>query len=246
MRKKLIESAIIIGGLVISLVSNFISGANMNALSWILTALGSGLVLGGVIFSIFSRDKVLSPRDYVALFEDRKKYLPELKSTIELKIARHEYLMNKASKCSFEDYGKKYFWNNKKYKDSMKKHPNNINFAYQIGFWATGFIGDNLLYKDLIKADDTLSEIESKYKLLYSHIKDKKLKKLLNNYWYFDRVANSGWIFEEMMKNSKQKITIPKRRLMSIGFDTQGNFKSRRLSMVIERIDELLDGVEDE
>lgn len=246
MRKKIIESAIIIGGLFISLVPNLILGANMNALSWVFTILGSSLVLGGVIFSIFTKEKTLSPRDYIALFEDRKKYLPELKTIIAAKINRHEYLMNKSSKASFEDYGKEYFWNNKKYKDSLRKHPNNINFAYQIGFWATGFIADNLLYQDLMKADDILSEIESKYKLLYSQIKDRKLKKLLKDYWYLERVANSGWIFEELMKNSKQQITVTKRRLMNIGFRTQGDFKGKKLSMIIERIDELSNGEKDE
>jgi uncharacterized ferritin-like protein (DUF455 family) len=77
---------------------------------------------------------------------------------------------------------------------------------------------------------------------LHSPIGYSELDKLLNKYWDVEVHANSWWIFEEIMKNSKQKITITKRRLMAKGIAKIISYKPKFHSEVIKRVDELLKG----
>jgi hypothetical protein len=199
------------------------------------------------IYGILKHDKCLSPKEALELLNKRKEYLPELKTIIENKIKEHDLCRDKASNTSIEDYSKSYFWNNHKYRSSLKRHPNNINLAFQEALFASGFITDNLLYQDLIKRDPNMSNIESKYNILFAQITDKKLKKYIKDYWWYEQRFNSWRVLEEIIKNGKYKININKLRILNtVSNKFSSPQKNKALSKIMNRIDELLDGMEDE
>jgi hypothetical protein len=231
------------GSILLSVFTIFQEGVQMNITSWILAILGAGLIIYAAIKTPNTRP---TKTEIDALVNTRMGYLPDLQNVIEKKIHIHDELKLQACNCPFEEYGKKYFWGNKQYRDSMKKHPNDINFALQTGFWSSGFVLKNILYQDLIKADIKISGIESQYDLIFSKIKDKKLRKFIKDYWWYEFRANSLWIFMEMMKVSNVKIELTRRKLAHLGVDAMVNMKSLALKRINTRTDELLDGAEDE
>ena len=200
-------------------------GATLNLMTWILGGVGIILVLYG---AIFTPNKCPTFSELTALVEKRKQYLPRLKEITETKINKHDEIRDKASKASFEEYGRKYFAGNRKYRESLKKDPGNINFAIQTGLFSADFISNNLLYQDLLKLE--MGNIESQYNILYTQIADRRLKKLLKNYWDIEKKGNSEWIFGELMKTGKQNINIPKRHLLNGGTEAIIWIKNREFS----------------
>lgn len=231
-----------IGAWILSVLPFFQEGSMMNATSWALLAIGTILVLWGIL----KREHQLSPKEAANLLKDRAEYLPKLKNNIQEQTKQVEHIRDIASKITFTQYLGKYY-------SFLKGTKKRSSFIGKIGDipWAIRIVPsgvtNNLYYHDLKKMDDLYNSLETEYELLLPEIKDRKLKKKLKNFWDLEDMNNSRIAFGQMVKNDKYPISPEARKIAN----KMEKFYKRSLKLIpiteiMERIDELLDGEPDE
>lgn len=210
-----------------------------------------GLALIGVsailfVMNLRRKEHQLSPRQAADLLKSREHYLPQLKENIINKTKCLKHVRDMASKMTFNEYLTKYV-----------SHPSKLNIKIHgllfvlkenilIGFKVGSAMYNNLYYEDLKQKDDILIPLETEYDLLIAQVKDKNLKKKLNEHWDVVDKSNSRIIFEKMMRHI-DTLSPMRRNLVNI----VEKIYSRRLKPITlrkinDRIDELLYGELDE
>ena len=204
------------------------------------------LSCGLYAWGICKHEHHLSPREAADLLESRKEYMPQLKGNVANRTKQLEHIRDMASDMIFNEYLSKYVSDPSKL--NIKNH--GLFFVLKeyvlIGFKVGSAMYNNLYYEDLKKADDVLRPLETEYDLLVSQVKDKNLKKKLNEHWDIVDKTNSRIIFEQMMRK-KDTLSPIRRNLVNI----VEKFYSRKLKPITirrinDRIDELLYGELDE
>jgi len=197
------------------------------------------LSCGLYAWGICKHEHHLSPREVADLLESRKEYLPQLKGNVANKTKQLEHIRDMASDMIFNEYLSKYVSDPSKL--NIKNHGLFLVLREYvlIGFKVGSAMYNNLYYEDLKKADDVLRPLETEYDLLVSQVKDKNLKKKLNEYWDIVDKTNSRIIFEQMMRK-KDTFSPIRRNLVNI----VEKFYSRKLkSITIRRINDRIDGL---
>ncbi len=179
MRKRLLEAASIIGGMVLSLVPYFSQGANMTVTSWVLVGIGICLVLFGVLYGIF-RSKTHTYLEMQQIVESRKEYLPKVKECLAQYIARVEYLAENDKRLyNLEEYKNVYFKNGIK---GIRKYvqPNRIREAYYWELYQREKIWkDNAIYRQVKQGDDKTKALLNQIEYYIPIITDRKLRKYI-------------------------------------------------------------------
>lgn len=229
------------GGLALTVAPYFEESDKMNALTWVLVAVGSGLVLWGIA----KPEHQLSPKENEDLLKNRRQYLPKLKNNIEKQTLRLEYIRGLAGKITFTQYLEKYYPSLKGTKKKTdKRNINDIYLGSKIGSKATMH---NLYYHDLKRNDGIINGLGTEYDLLIARLKDSNLKHKLKDYWDFEDANNSRIVLEQIMINDKFEIKPESRKRVNlIEKLVRGTVKQITIRQVIDRIDELIDGVPDE
>lgn len=196
---------------------------------------------------IFTHEHQLSPREAADLLESRKQYLPKLKDIVMKKTKQLESIRDLASKMSIDEYLKSYIMTSSESKLNTNKVLDILKLDTISGYKSGIAMYHNLYYEDLKKDDDLLKPMETEYDLLIAQVKDRKLKKILNELWDVTDKTNSRIIFESMMKNSKKPLSPSRKNLVN---DVE-KFYSRKIkpipmTRVLNRIDDLLNGESDE
>ena len=188
--------------------------------------------------SIAKREKQLSYHDMKVLIEKRREYLEPLKVVIKGRLTRSDYLVKQASELPLEEYHKKY---------ALRLKTNKATAIYSWIFIKQNFMVDNLYYGSLKDNDSEYRPMIKDYEFMYAQIKDRKLKRKLNGLWQFEHMCNSINIFALLSKNHPDiKKTIHGLRTARTGEKYNADAIKRQLNDVMTRIDQLLDGEEDE
>ena len=236
MRKRIFNSTSLsgIGAWLLAVLPYFEKGRTMSITTWAL------LIIGTVLFLIgFTKkpQRRLRRSELNEIIGQRENYLIPLKKNIKDRLERTNYLVNNASEYPLEEYRKKYA--------PAKKMP--ILGIYSWIFLKLRFIIDNLYYESLKENDSEYRKMVQEYRFLYTQIKDRKLKKYLNGLWSIEHQYNSLNIFTLLSKNHPAvKTTVHGLRTSRTGEKFGAEAFNRQLNNVMNRVEELLDGEDDE
>lgn len=246
MWKRLFESTIIIGGLVLSLVPYLQQKTDMNTASWIMTGFGIGLVLFGTLFRVFKPIKTHTYLEMQHIVKTRQQYLPKVKECLAQYISHVKYLAENDNRLySLEEYKEVYF--KQGIKGVRKRQPHNrIKEAYWWELYQREKIWkDNAVYRQIKKDDDETKELLNKIEYYIPIITDKKLRRNIQYMIKYSHIAYSCLIWfklgDELFKPVPKISNANQKRKESIV-----NTFHNTCSNTFKRIDALLQGAEDE
>jgi len=158
------------------------------------------IVIGSIYFlyallRMFRGKKPLSHLEMQHEIKKRKQYLPKLKDVITQRLSKSCELVQIAGEYPLIEYHNRYLNGTKIYARGKRFYPNDENMAILFALGSSGFITDNLYYDMLKENNADFNNLQMRYKMLYSRIKDKKLKRLLKQLWITEHVSNSDSIY---------------------------------------------------
>lgn len=217
----------------------------MNALSWILVAIGVSGILFGVLYSLFKSNRQRTYLEMLPIMEQRKQDLPQVKQSLAEYIARIEYLAeNNSSLYDLEEYKREYFKDGIKgiRKYALLTRPKE---AYYWELWQREKVWkDNSIFRQVKAKDYITSESLAKLNYYMPLISDKHLRKYIQAIIKYSHIAYSMviWLsFGDRIFDAPPKIKNLNTKRKETTLNILHNFFSRANS----RIEELLAGAED-
>lgn len=199
-----------------------------------LAVIGSALMIWGLTEKSQIRLKRSQLDD---LIKNRKRYLLPIRPIIEERLKIADKLALEAGQYPHEEYQKRYlpFQRNKK------------PLAIQNALVRRKFMWNNQYYQLLKDRDEGIQSLIRDYDIYYAQIKDGKLKKHLKQLWKVEHYSNSLKAFNILAKGEKHiPHTVIGLNIAKIGENINKVDINNSISKVLTRIDELLDGEEDE
>lgn len=243
MRKKIIESFSIIGGTILSLASYFTSGENMSTTTLTLVIIGTILVVAGVLSSLFIKEKHLSIEEINITLKKRQEYISELKNAINRKTSIIRELATKASVMPLTEYRDRYLKHSWLYKLFSKLYFRDKTQAILSSLHWSFFSFHNRYLVSLIETNNELKASQTKYEYIIAEISDKKLNKILSNYWRGVKWNYSRQIFKCLSVNDGDIRNEPLGMFVADVSDESGNKTlNNQYNRVISRMNELVKG----
>jgi hypothetical protein len=187
--------------------------------------------------AFFKREQIrLTKSQLDSLIENRQKYLLPLQTLVKDRLKIADSISLTAGKNPLEDYQKRY----------LPFHRNKTPLQIQNALANRGFMYNNRYYQLLKDSNKEFQSTIQSYDVNYVQIKDKKLKKYLNQLWQREHWTNSMKSYTILAKNEKRiKHTPFGLSVAKIGERVNEENRNAAMKIVFERIDELLDGDDD-
>jgi hypothetical protein len=199
-----------------------------------LVVVGSVLVIWGFIGKTSKR---LNRSALDSLIGQREIYLIPLKNIIEERLKIADKLVKEAGQYPLEEYKIRY----------LPFHKSNKPLSIQNALAKHKFMWNNHYLQLLKDQDKDMQPIISAYEISYSQIKDNKLRKYLKQLWKIEHWTNSFKAYCILAKGEKEiSHTVTGLNIAMVGENINRDNIDNSLSKVFKRIDELLDGDEDE
>jgi hypothetical protein len=225
-----------------SIPTFLIGGAKVSILAWVFVGIGIVLVLIGALRKPTRCPTLSEPN---LLVEKRKLYLIPLKANIENTFEELNKLVSDTSKISLDEYADKYTFRKHKLTDIIRRlHPNDDSLIKLSLLTENAFPFNNLYYRELKDHDSQLTDLNKEYQKLLVQVKDKVLKTHIKILFWKEHWSNSAIIFSILRQNNTDNTLVLDKMFKVKGATV--NVIIDQMTKINNRIDELLNGVEDE
>ncbi len=212
----------------------------MNLTTWLLAGIGTLLFLYGVIKTPPSRRPTTT--EIVKLTEDRKQYLPQLKKLIHDYINRVEFLAKNTDKLYDLKLLKETYMANRIWERTQSSYEDKISLLALLYY---RIYVDNIVFRQVQDEDPKLFKLNQQIDSYGANVKDKKVKNYVKGFKIGSHMAYSYFIFNKLVTNNFDKTPLVIRFYLNQKRKMQDKFR-RHQNNINLRIDELLEGAEDE
>lgn len=235
MRKRLFNRTTLAGiGSWLLAVLPFWESDGMSPTVIALMIIGSALVIVGFLEK---SQKRLKRSELDSLIRQRELHLIPMKNIIRKRLKIADRLTNEAGQYPLEEYKKRY----------LPFHKSEKLLSIQNALVKRKFMWNNHYYQLIKDQDKEMQPIISDYGIFYAQIKDGKLRKYLKQLWRVEHWTNSFKAYCILAKGEKEiPHTATGLNIARIGENINEDNIDNALRRVFRRIDELLDGDEDE